>query len=131
MISDILALYNFLKDETTEASILSALFSATGDRIKGDEGIQVIKHAIPDSQDKWFFEVKPILDYVFVPYPVNPAVSLDFGTPNGKPNPDSRFFRFVSTPLSLYSSGGEPNVLVNFIVYGYSPEDLMTKGKKK
>lgn len=131
MISDILALYTFLKDETAEASILSALLSSKGELIKGDVGIQIIKHDLPNSQDKWFFEVKKILNYVFVPYPVNPAVSIDYGTFVGNTNPDSRFFRFVSTPLSRYSVDGEPNVLVDFIVYGYSPDDLMTKGKKK
>lgn len=131
MISDILALYTFLNDETTEASILSALFSDNGERIKGDEGIEVIKHKLPNSKDKWFFEVKKILNYVFVPYPVNPSVSVDFGTFIGNTNPDSRLFRFVSTPLSRYSTDGEPNVLVDFIVYGYSPDELMAKGKKK
>lgn len=128
MIADILAVYNFIKDEVDNAVVLSALFSDEGTRIEGDESIKVKIHKVTDTQ--WFYEIEAIDDYVLIPFPVNPAVYVDYGMDNGSQNPSTKFFRYVSSPLSRYSGGGEPNVKVNFLVFGYKPADLLDKRKK-
>lgn len=128
MIGDILAVYNFLKEEVDDAVVLSALFSDEGKRIEGDEKINV--RILPVSEDKWFYEIEPIDGYELIPFPVNPAVHVDYGTAKDSKNPSTKFFRYVSTPLSMYG-GGEANVKVNFLVFGYKPSDLINKRKKQ
>lgn len=129
MIADILAVYNLIKETVDEASILSALFSFDGTRKEGDEAIKVKINKVSDSQ--WFYEIEPYEDYILIPFPVNQAVHVDYGLEHGSQNPSVKFFRYVSSPLSRYSQGGEPNVKVDFFVFGYKPSDLMTSRKKK
>lgn len=127
MISDILALYNFVNKELESASVLKALFSWDGSKKSGSKEIEIKLHGNPSADKHWFYEVVPYKNFIFTPFPTNPSVNVDFGKAGNDKNPDSRYFRYVSTPLAKFTSGGEENVKVDFIVFGYIPEDLMNK----
>lgn len=129
MISDILAVYNLIKETVDDASVLSTLFSYEGVRKEGNEAIKIKINKVTDNQ--WFYEIEPYEDYILIPFPVNQAVYVDYGLEKDSQNPSVKFFRYVSSPLSRYSQGGEPNVKVDFFVFGYKPSDLMASRKKK
>lgn len=130
MISDILTLYNFVNGELEKASVLNTLFNWKGERVKGNKEIEINIIPTKNRKDVWFYCVKPYKDFVFVPYPVNPSVHFDFGRINQEKNSDANYFRFVPNPMSIYG-GGESNVKVDFMVFGYIPNDLMDKIGKK
>lgn len=131
MISDALALYKFIDEKLEHASVFSALFSWTADRKEGDDVIKVHKVLVSGKEHMWFYSIEPYKDYIFIPFPVNPTVNVDFGVSPGEKNPDVKYFRYVSSPMARYSSGGEGNVKVDFFVFGYKPSDLMQRRKKQ
>jgi hypothetical protein len=61
--------------------------------------------------------------------PVVAGVYPDYPLVHGTKNSDASFFRYVPTPLSS-AMGGNANVKVDFIVYGYPPKALL-KAKRK
>lgn len=126
MIGDALALIDFLKKHWTEYSVKSALFNADGMRIEGDDFIVVDKISVQDNEKMWFYKVREQPEYEFVYMPVIPSLHIDYGQIQGTQNPDAKVFRFVGNPLAKFTSGGEPNVLANFIVLGYKPKDLLS-----
>lgn len=125
MISDILSVVKFLDEHLEKGSIFSAMFDWQGNRKSGSEIVKVKTHPLPDRDDTWFYEVEEYKDYVFIPFPVIPSVYFDYGIVRNSKNADARFFRFVSSPMSKYSVGGEANLRVDFMVFGYKPTDLM------
>ncbi len=130
MIGDALALIEFLRKHYEEYQVFSALFDWQGKRIEGDEELTVEK--IPDvgREDVWFYRVKGPKDYVFVHMPVVAGLYADYALgPKSSKNPDARLFRYVNTPLSSVQ-GGASNAIVDFVVYGYRPKDLL-KAKRK
>ncbi|MEX0616275.1 MAG: hypothetical protein WD231_00515 [Candidatus Woykebacteria bacterium] len=92
MISDVLAVYKFLKETVEDITVIEALFSYDGILVEGDEVIKIRLHGTPGQDRVWFYEVLPYEDYIFVPFPVNPAVYVDYGKQNGKENPNAKFF---------------------------------------
>ncbi len=128
MISDAIALIEFLRKHYEEYKVLSALFDWKGKRIEGDSELRVEITPDPKRKDVWFYHVVGPKDYVFVHMPVVAGLYPDYATVGGAPNPDANYFRYVDTPLSSFSEGA-PNTRVNFIVYGYRPKDLL-KAKK-
>lgn len=126
MIGDALALIDFLKKHWTEYSVKSAMFNADGTRIEGDAFIVVDKIPVQDNEKMWFYKVREQPEYEFVYMPVIPSLHIDYGQIHGTQNPDARVFRFVGNPLAKFTSGGEPNILANFIVLGYKPKDLLS-----
>jgi len=98
MISDVLAGYKFLKDTVEDITILEGLFSYDVTLVEGNEIIKIRLHGTPDKDRTWFCEVLPYEDYIFVPFPVNPAVYADYGKQGGKDNPNAKFFRYVASP---------------------------------
>ena len=131
MISDILALYQFVDKGLLNASILKGVFSWDGNKKNGSAEIAIRLHGNPQTDKYWFYQVLPYKNFTFVPFPTNPAVHFDFGIANSDKNPNADYFRFVSSPLSKVMSGGEPNVKVDFIVLGYLPEDLIDKVRRQ
>lgn len=131
MISDILSLYDFLDKKLADASILKAFFSWEGTKKQGNEQIVLRLHGNPKVDKLWFYEVVPYKNFIFVPFPTNPSVNIDFGRAENDKNPDSKYFRYVSSPLAKVMSGGEENVKVDFMVFGYMPSDLMEKSAAK
>ncbi|MFA4937437.1 MAG: hypothetical protein WC575_04115 [Patescibacteria group bacterium] len=124
MISDVISLIDFLRKHYLEYKVKSALFSVDGIHIEGDETIQVEKVSTLD-QRVWFYKVKEVDGYEFVYMPVIPSLYIDYGQLQGQSNPDSKIFRFVGNPMAKFTSGGEPNVVANFIIVGYRPKDLL------
>lgn len=131
MISDILSLYSFVNKELENASILKALFSWNGNRVSGSKEINIRLHGDPRTDRIWLYEVLSYKNFIFVSFPVNAGVYVDFGKLSTDMNPDSKYFRYVASPLSKFTQGGEENVKVDFVVFGYIPEDLITKMREK
>ena len=131
MLSDVLTLWDFLEKRYDQYTVIHAMFSWDGTKISGDNNFIVDK--VPSSSDEaiWYYSVHPHKNYIFVPFPVNPAVNVDYGTQSGEKNPDSKFFRYVTSPLSIVMSGGEKNLKVNFIVFGYEADNLIERVKAK
>jgi len=125
MIGDALTLIDFLKKHWTEYSVKSALFRADGTRVDGDDFIVVDKIPVQDNDKIWFYKVREQPQYEFVYMPVIPSLHIDYGQIHGAQNPDAKVFRFVGNPLAKFTSGGEPNVIADFIVVGYKPKDLL------
>ena len=126
MISDALALIEFLKKHWTEYSVKSALFSSDGSRVEGDTFIEVDRIPMDGNDKIWFYKVREKFEYEFVYMPVISSLYIDYGQIHGTTNPDAKVFRFVGSPLARFAGGGEPNVLANFIVVGYKPKDLLS-----
>jgi len=130
MIGDVISLIGFLQKHWVEYSVKSALFNSDCVKIEGDNFIEVSKLVSKDSKI-WFYKVKEKTEYEFIYMPVIPSLYIDYGQISGTVNPDAKIFRFVSNPLAKFTSGGEPNVISNFIVIGYKPKDLLSDRERK
>ena len=124
MISDALALIEFLKKHYDEYHVLSAFFNSEGRRKEGDSELEVQKVPVKDRVGIWFYRVKGPEGYVFVHMPVVAGLYPDYALAGEGPNTDATLFRYVNTPVSSVQ-GGAANTLVDFIVYGYRPKDLL------
>ena len=129
MIGDFLALIHELKAHYDEWWVVSALFDWKGNRIEGDKKLNIKIQKDPSRNDCWFYRPEGPERYVFVHMPVVPGVYPDYPLVGGTSNADTAFFRYVPTSLSSVM-GGNANVKVDFIVYGYPPKALL-KTKKK
>lgn len=125
MISDALALWEYIKKQNADVNTFRALFNWEGQIIEGDNILSVEKITVPDSQYVWYYRINSPEGYVSIPMPVNPNVYQDFAMTDGSPNQNIDYFRFVSTPISSVMSGGANNVLVNFMVFSYRPDILL------
>ncbi|MCH7776767.1 MAG: hypothetical protein IH878_09555 [Gemmatimonadetes bacterium] len=121
----------FLKD-VGEAHVIAAHFNWAGERISGDDTIEIERHFDEDNEDNgkiWFFSVTEIPGYTFVRAPVIESATVELvGTIKGEKNPDARFWRWMAprTPGVIY--GGQhdpPNLKVEFIVVGYRTKALI------
>lgn len=130
MISDVISLIDFFDKTKHSVSTKSALFRWDGTKIEGDNEIQIVLSSDPNNSKIWFYKVKDINPYVFVYMPVIPSLFIAYGVASGEKNPDAKFFRFVASPMSKFTSGGEENVKVDFIVVGYKPKDLLNIKEK-
>jgi len=129
MISDAISLIEFLRRNWERYKIISAIFNSDAKRIEGDDNIMVDK-ILTKNTKQWFHRVKPFEDYVFIYMPTIPgAVYIDHATKEGEVNQNAEYFRFVNNPLSTFQSGGAPNVIVNFIIVGYRPKDILKKAE--
>ncbi len=126
MLGDAIALIEFLRANWQKYSVISALFDSNGTKIEGDERIAVEKLPVAGRTDQWFYRVRPVSEFVFVYMPVIPTVDVDFGR-RGTNNPEASLFRFVGNMFSSVISGGNANVLVDFVVIGYKPKVLLAK----
>ena len=124
MIADAIAILNELKAHYDEWGVRNALFDWQGNRIEGDDDLRVEVTRDATRDDCWFYHVHGPKGYEFVHMPVVAGVYPDYGHPAGSKNADARFFRYVPTPLSS-AMGGNPNVKVNFVVFGYPPKALL------
>jgi hypothetical protein len=124
MISDFLALYEFLKKNADEFLTLGAVFDERGVRVEGDKEVEV-EIIEMKREDVWFYRVNPYSNYVFVPIPAIPC-RIEFAS-TGK-NLTTEIFRFTFTNLS---SETRPNLLVSFSIIGYQPSQMLDKLKAK
>ena len=125
MIADALALYEFLQKNKDKYDTLSALFNIDGKRLEGSNMLSVEVKKTAHS-DVWFYKVKPIEDYVFVPMPVVPCFT-DYGQPVPHSNSDANLFRFIPHPVVRFESNYAPNLSVDFSVLGYKPKQLLSR----
>lgn len=124
MISDVLSLLEFLNKMKSTASMKVAHFDGKGQKLRGDHDVNVVVHQVPDKKI-FFFEVQSLENYTFLRFPVNPGgVVEDLALANDELN--SNYFRYVSA--STISTGGQKNVIVPFIVYGYLTKTLLEMG---
>ena len=123
MISDAIALFELISKMRDRIETISAFFRWDGTRISGDEGIEVVKN---DQEDgTWYYSIKEIDNYVFIRIPVNAGGVIEkIGSPAGE-NPDSKYFRYIGVPDGRIYGGVLSNVKVDFMVFGYKPEDLL------
>ncbi|MGD0284522.1 MAG: hypothetical protein ABSB12_02930 [Candidatus Saccharimonadales bacterium] len=129
MLSDALALVDFLQKNKAKYTTLGALFDSSGQRIEGSQRIIIDKIPSSSSPDTiWFYKVRPVNGYVFTPIPVT-VCYIDYGLRQGSNNPDSETFRFVATPMSTFTSGGAQNLLISFTIIGYKPKQLLDRLK--
>jgi hypothetical protein len=124
MIGEVISLIDFLRRNYQEYSTKSALFDYEGKKKEGDDLIEV-ERINTDKPHIWFYKVKEKDEYVFIYMPVIPALYIDYGTHSGTTNPNSNIFRFVGSPMASFSSGGEANVISDFIVVAYKPKELL------
>jgi len=124
MIGDTIALIEFLKKNIKKHSVKSALFNCNGQLKEGDSFIEIVR-INTNKNCIWFYKIKEKKDYVFIYMPVIPSLYIDYGMQSGTKNPDSTIFRFVSSPMAKFTSGGESNVISDFIVVAYKPKDLL------
>lgn len=130
MIGDAIALIQLLRDMTADAGIVSAIFDPDGNRMSGDDSLAVIVRQLEGEEGKaWFYEITGPEGYEFVRSPVNPEGVIEaHGTPSNETNPDARYFRYAPVPDGhVYGAGTRPNVRVNFMVFGYRPEQLLSR----
>lgn len=126
MLGDALALFSFIEKKVEENRIIQAHFGWDGTRISGSEWIKITVSCIPRQNKIWFYHIQPYGGYIFIPFPVNPEVNVDYGTAVDDTNPSVEFFRYVSSPMARFTLGTEENLKVDFFVFGYLPTDLMT-----
>lgn len=128
MIADALALVDYLQKNKTRLETLSALFDPQGVRLEGSDKLEI--EVIPsDGGRSWFYRVKPIKDYVFVPVPVQPC-HIDYRSVSGQTNPSSDIFRFTASMLMNFSGTSNVNLSVKFSIVGYKPKQLLSKIEK-
>ncbi len=118
----------FLK-EISGTDVISAHFDWDGQRISGDDKIEIERHFIGAKEAIWFFSVKEIPGYTFVRAPVIQSATVELiGTKIDDKNPDARFWRWIAPRLPGVIYGGQdepPNLKVEFIVVGYRTDALI------
>jgi hypothetical protein len=125
MIADFLALYDFLQKNTQKFLTMGAMFDMEGVRIEGDQLVEVERLSTDLGDNVWYYRVKPVKSYVFVPMPVLPC-RVEYAMPDQ--NPTTELFRFTANNLSATT---RPNLLVSFSVIGYQPKQLVDRLKQR
>ena len=108
-------------------NIIAAYFDGRGQRLHGDERINVTT-TDTSNESIWYFDVDDLDGYVFTRIAVGADAAIEqFGTEVGKANPDPRYFRWVAPvlPGRIYGGDEPPNALVAFVVVGYKPRVLV------
>ena len=125
MISDVLALVDFIKKTQAEWNVKVAHFDGSGVKIHGDNDVNVTVRTTPNA-NMFYFEVITIDGYTFLRYPVNPGGVIEDLAPLTDGTFSSTIFRFIRE--GRLSASGHTNVRVPFIVYGYKTEALTEVG---
>ena len=132
MIGDAIALFELIRKIYGESKIISALFDVDGNRIEGDEHLNISLHPLKDNDRVWWYEIQPFEDYQFIRIPVNASAVIEsLGTPENNKNPVANFFRYIPVPDGHIYGGEIGNVKVKFMVFAYKPSDLLSTGQGK
>ena len=130
MIGDAIALLGLVRKIMAERAIRSAIFSWMGERVNGDETIEVVVHPLKGHDSVWWYQVTPIAGHHFIRVPVNASAVIEsLGRPLDSSNLDSDFFRYVPVPDGRIFGGEIPNVKVDFMLFAYPSSDLLSLGK--
>jgi hypothetical protein len=112
--------------------VISAYFDAHGEQLEGDAELRVNVH-MDENDAVWWFEVNPIENYVFIRAPVIETSVIEIpGQVKGAKNPDTNYWRWIGPSLPGVIMGGNsspPNILVNFVVVGYRPAELLSRSE--
>ena len=80
MISDVITLIDFLQKRWDQYSVISAMFNWEAKCLEGDETIIVDKVPVQKQDNKWFYRIREINQYVFIYMSLIPTVHIDYGT---------------------------------------------------
>ncbi len=123
---DAFGLINFVKG-LVGSEVVSAYYRWDTTKVHGSEKI-VVELIKSDQDDMFWFNVKPIEDYVFIHFPLNDAGCEELiGTEVGATLPDPNYWRWVQSARSGTIVGGNntpPNAKVDFVVVGYKPKAI-------
>ncbi len=127
-VQKVITFARFLRD-VGEAHVIAAHFNWAGERISGDDNIEIERHFVGEEEAIWWFSVTEIAGYTFVRAPVIESATVELvGTIKGEKNPDARFWRWMAPRVPGVIYGGQhdpPNLKVEFIVVGYRTEALI------
>ena len=120
------AALQFARGVLGDDDVIAAAFDAQGTRTAGDARITVERNPHAGRDDVWWFSVE-LEGYTFERIPVVDSVIEQHGQVPGASNLDARYWRWVSPPQpgALVGGGTDSNVLVEFVVIGYSPKALV------
>ena len=118
---------NFLKG-VVGADIISSYHRYDGTKVEGSNKID-IELSTTKSPEVFYFNVKPVNNYVFVRFPLNSAgCEEEIATVKGQVLPDPNIWRWMQSARSGVIVGGQyvpPNAKVDFVVVGYRPKALI------
>lgn len=127
-VQQVITFGKFLRD-VGEAHVIKAHFNWAGERVSGDENLEIERHFVGEDEAIWYFSVKEIHGYTFVRAPVIESATVELvGTKDGEGNPDARYWRWIAPRIPGVIYGGQhvpPNLKVEFIVVGYRTEALI------
>ncbi len=128
MISDAITMYEFVTKNLEDRAILTAYFKWDGTRISGNERITVEK--VDSEKGSWFYKINDVEDFVFLRIPTHMSAVIEIvGMIAGETAKDSNYFRYVGVPTGQIFGGVLPNVKVDFMVFGYKPNDLLNRNR--
>ena len=118
---------NFLRG-VVGADVISSYHRYDGTKVEGAKQIEI--ELSPTEKDEvFYFNVKPLHDYVFVRFPLNSAgCEEEIATVKGQALPDPNIWRWMQSARSGTLVDGRyrpPNVKVDFVVVGYRPKALI------
>ncbi len=125
MISDVLALVDFVNRLADQAAIKVAYFDGDGTKISGDPDVNVDVISTNVSTT-WYFKVQTVAGYEFLRYPIHPEGVIE---QNGKLTDqtyDASIFRYI--PAGRMSATGFANVRTPFVIHGYPVSVLLRSG---
>ncbi len=124
---DIFQFLNFLKG-IVGSDVISAYFRYDATRVKGSSKIKVKLHTTETNEVFWF-TVKPIEDYIFIRFPLNDSGCEErIACVNDEILPDPNYWRWVQAARTgtIVNGTHEPaNAKVDFIVVGYKPKAII------
>jgi len=110
----------------TNTDVISAMFDAKGKYLHGSTEIK-LDIIEGKNASEWWFTVQYLKEYSFIRFPVIESVAEEMvGLEIGSLNPDSKYWRYIAKGTSSTIRGGDfPNILVEFLVFGYKPKALL------
>jgi len=121
-----------LVKEQFSGEVIAAHFDPHGRRLSGSAAITVRTADLTGNDAQWYFYVEPVAGYAFIRFPlIDGAIAETLAKHSGSPNADSRLWRWipaeVRSPANAQGAHApdDNNVLVEFIVAGYRPDQLV------
>ena len=100
LVQQVLALGKFAK-KISGTDVISAHFDSAGQRISGDDKIEIDRQFVGDGEAIWFFIVKEIPGYTFIRAPVLESVAVELcGVINDEKNQDARAWRCANSLIN-------------------------------
>lgn len=124
---DFFQFLNFLRG-VVGADIISSYHRYDGAKVEGAKQIE-IELSTTENAEVFYFNVKPLDDYIFVRFPLNSAgCEEEIATVKDQVLPDPNIWRWMQSARSGILIDGRyraPNAKVDFVVVGYRPKALI------